>query len=104
MYKAAVLGNYNSIYAFAALGLDVIGIDSPQEALKFIYESNDSGYALIYITEDLLEDAQIAEFAAKSDLPVIIPIPSTSGESGKGMARIKKIVEQAVGSDIIFND
>ena len=31
MYKIAVLGDYNSIYGFAALGLDTFPVEDPQE-------------------------------------------------------------------------
>ena len=36
--------------------------------------------------------------------PAIIPIPSSSGSTGYGVANIKKDVEKAVGTDILFND
>ena len=36
-------------------------------------------------------------------LPAIIPIPGVSGNTGRGMRNVKKSVERAVGSDIIFN-
>ena len=35
--------------------------------------------------------------------PAIILIPGISGNTGAGIAQVKKSVEQAVGSDIIFN-
>ena len=31
MYKIAVLGDYNSIYGFAALGLDTFPVEDPAE-------------------------------------------------------------------------
>ena len=37
-------------------------------------------------------------------LPAIIPIPGVSGNTGLGMRMVKKSVEQAVGSDILFRD
>ncbi len=37
-------------------------------------------------------------------LPAIIPIPAISGNTGIGIANVKKFVEQAEGSDIIFNN
>ena len=37
-------------------------------------------------------------------VPAIIPIPSNQGATGFGMSNVKKYVEQAVGSDIIFNE
>ena len=36
-------------------------------------------------------------------LPAVILIPGASGNTGRGMMAVKKSVEQAVGSDIIFN-
>ena len=32
MYKIAVLGDYDSIYGFAALGLDIFPVNGPEEA------------------------------------------------------------------------
>jgi V/A-type H+-transporting ATPase subunit F len=37
-------------------------------------------------------------------LPAIIPIPGVSANTGMGMRNVKKSVERAVGSDIIFNN
>lgn len=39
----------------------------------------------------------------EADLPAIILIPGVSGNTGRGIMAVKKSVEQAVGSDIIFN-
>ncbi len=35
-------------------------------------------------------------------LPAIIQIPGVSGNTGAGVEGVKKTVEQAVGSDILF--
>ena len=37
-------------------------------------------------------------------LPAIILIPGVSGNTGRGIAGVKRSVEQAVGSDIIFGN
>lgn len=36
--------------------------------------------------------------------PAIILIPGVSGNTGKGIESVKKSVEQAVGSDILFSN
>ena len=36
-------------------------------------------------------------------LPAIIQIPGVSGNTGAGVEGVKKTVEQAVGSDILFS-
>lgn len=35
-------------------------------------------------------------------IPAVVPIPSVSGGFGFGIKCVKKYVEQAVGSDVIF--
>jgi V/A-type H+-transporting ATPase subunit F len=37
-------------------------------------------------------------------LPAIILIPGISGNTGEGVSGVKRSVEQAVGSDIIFGE
>ena len=65
----------------------------------------ESGYGVIYITESkaaLVQDV-IEEYRERR-LPAVILIPGVSGNTGAGIAQVKKSVEQAVGSDIIFTD
>ena len=105
MYRVAVLGDKESIYGFAALGLDVFFTDSTVDAEATFKKLTQSDYAVIYITEKLAEELseEVAKFAYKPS-PAIIRIPGVSGNTGKGMLDVKKSVEKAVGSDIIFND
>jgi V/A-type H+-transporting ATPase subunit F len=105
MYKAAVLGDRDSIYGFAALGLDTYPVTGHEEASKVLKTLADGQYAVIYITESLQSEleSEIDRYVT-SYLPAIIPIPGVSGNTGKGMRNVKKSVERAVGSDIIFNN
>ena len=105
MYRIAVIGDKDSVYGFAALGLDVVYVgenDDPHKAFKKLCES---GYGIIYITEALAEilDEEIRK-TNDNPIPAVILIPGISGNTGKGIANVKKAVEKAVGSDIIFND
>lgn len=109
MYKIAVLGDRDSIYGFAALGLSVFPAeDGAQGARMFRRLSEQEGedrYAVIYITESLA--AELSEEIEKCRgrrFPAVIPIPGISGNTGAGMLAVKKSVEQAVGSDIIFGN
>lgn len=104
MYKIAVLGDRDSIYGFAALGLDTYPVADRETAIKVFRKIVDQSYAVIYITESLQEELSVEIDAYRTVcLPAIIPIPGVSGNTGKGMLNVKKSVEQAVGSDIIFN-
>ncbi len=105
MYKIAVMGYYDSIYGFAALGLDTISLSELEEAEKKLEELAQSGYAVIYITEDWYDKlGHIIERYKEQMLPAIIPIPGVADNTGNGVRDVKKFVEQAVGADILFND
>ena len=101
MYKIAVMGDYDSIFGFAALGVEIYPADDAAEAEKLIRKL-EGECAVIYITEKLA--ALIAdEIQRIKELftPAVILIPGISGNTGEGMRAVKKSVEQAVGSDII---
>lgn len=105
MYKIAVLGDRDSIYGFAALGLDTFPVSNVEDAAKKLKKLAEGKYAVIYITEALQAQLETEIDRYRSDqIPAIIPIPGVSGNTGKGMVNVKKSVERAVGSDIIFNN
>ena len=105
MYKAAVMGDRDSIYGFAALGLDIFPETDPAQAAKRLRTLAGGNYAVVYITEALA--AQIEEEIDKyrsAPLPALILIPGLSGNTGKGIGSVRKSLEQAGGSDIIFQE
>ncbi|HIX60443.1 MAG TPA: V-type ATP synthase subunit F [Candidatus Blautia gallistercoris] len=105
MYKIAVIGDYDSIYGFAALGLDIFPVSEPEEAKSKFQQLAGGTYAVIYITEALAAQLeQEIEKYREEILPAIIQIPGVSGNTGAGILEVKKSVEKAVGSDILFGD
>ena len=103
--SCAVIGDKSSVFGFTAVGFEVFYADNTDEAQRVLTRLGDSGkYAVIYITESLAADMSevLAEYVEKP-LPAIIPIPDRKS-SGYGVAAIKKSVERAVGSDILFKD
>jgi len=103
MYKVAVMGDYDSIYGFGALGLSVFAETDPEHASQTLKQIAHSGYGIIYITEELAVKIRpaIGEFK-DMPLPSIILIPGVKGNTGDGIKGVKGSVEQAVGSDILF--
>lgn len=104
MYKIAVMGDYDSIYGFAALGLDTFPTDV-SGAGELLQRLAAEDYGIIYITEALA--AQLKHEIERYEeqvVPAIIEIPGVSGNTGSGVQRVKKSVEQAVGSDILFSN
>ena len=103
MYKIAVLGDYDSIYGFAALGLDICPVNSPEEAKKTFVQLAEERTGIIYVTEALAAVLK-HEIDRYKDAIVstVIQIPGISGNTSAGIEGVKKSVEQAVGSDILF--
>lgn len=105
MYKIAVLGDYDSIYGFATIGLETFPVSTPEEGAETLHRIAAEQYAVVYITEHLA--AQIEREIQRykdSMLPAIILIPGVYGNTKAGVAGVKKSVEQAIGSDILFGD
>ena len=103
MYKIAVVGDYDSIFGFAALGLDTFPVSSRKEAEEKLEALTGNQYGIIYITEDVAAECEkVIEKFKEQLLPAVILIPGVSGNTGNGVLGVKKSVEQAVGSDILF--
>ncbi len=106
MYKIAVMGDYDSIYGFAALGLSIFPAgDDKKEAAKTLHRLAKGDFGVIYMTEELAQDLkkEVEEYS-ECISPAIILIPGVKGNTGEGIRSVKKSVEQAVGSDILFGN
>ena len=77
VYSIAVVGDWESVMGFRALGLDTYPVTSVEEARKTVHE------------------------LAKTDCAVIYLIPGREGSFGIGMANIQSAIERAVGADIL---
>lgn len=105
MYKIAVIGDYDSIYGFATLGLDTFPVFTQEEAGTKLKQLAAGGYGIIYVTEACAADLkqELGKYQ-EHQIPAIIQIPGISGNTGAGIAGVKKSVEQAIGSDILFGN
>lgn len=105
MSKIAVMGDYNSIYGFAALGLETFPVEDAYAGSHLLRQLAGEDYGIIFITEGLA--AQISSEIEKMKeliVPAIILIPGVSDNTGDGITGVKKSVEKAVGSDILFSN
>ena len=113
-YKIAMIGSRETIGGFAMLGVDTVPAENTEEAVVHLFRlrketaPDEAGiernvYAIIFITEDLASgiSPDDEKKLARGALPAIIPLPSDRGSTGYGLDRLKRIVERAVGSDIL---
>ena len=123
-YKLAIVGSAEAIAGFALLGAETVPANNPDEAVEHLFrlkrdmQTDENGvernkYAIVFITEDLASalSPDDEKKLARGALPAIIPLPahhshgeggpSHQGSTGYGLQRLKRIVERAVGSDIL---
>lgn len=103
--RIAVFGDKESVYGFAALGLDTYYFDAAEDnAAVFKKLCQSQSYSIIYITEAAAAclEKEIEKYRSEPK-PAIILIPGVSGNTGEGLSAVRLSVEKAVGSDI-FNE
>ena len=100
-YRSAVIGDWESVMGFRALGLDTYPVTSVDEAKERVRELAKTDCAIIYLTEQLAKDMEDVLARYKDELrPAIIMIPGREGSLGIGMNNIQRAIERAVGADI----
>ena len=102
MSKIAVMGDKQSVFAYACIGIDVFTVTDQTEGAHLLRDLAQSGYAIVYITEPLaaLLEKEIDKYT-DCIKPAVVLIPAVSGNTGAGMRAISRNVERAVGSDIL---
>ncbi|MDD4606769.1 MAG: V-type ATP synthase subunit F [Patescibacteria group bacterium] len=101
-YQIAILGSANAVLGFKALGVEIFPVVEIADAHQALEKIKNGSYGVLFITEDWatqLKD-EIDELARQT-MPAITFIPSQHGTTNYGYQNLKKIVEQAVGSDIL---
>lgn len=103
MAKIAVIGDKSTVLGFSAIGAEVFPANDSREANKIIHHLAHADYAILLITEHLAVQLE-EEIEAYKDqtLPAIVLIPDHRGTLGLGTNAIKRNIEKAVGTDILF--
>lgn len=112
-YKLAIIGNESSITLFRAIGAESFPVYSGEDARESVTTlmntySNEAeqiaAYAIVFIEEEYYKQLpeDLLERLAKRSLPALIPLPSLNSTDEKfAVNRLSKIVERAIGSDIL---
>ena len=101
-YGIAVVGDWESVMGFRALGLTTCPASTPENAREEIKRLAKEDYAVIYLTETLAKAMPDVLEKYKDELrPAIILIPGREGSLGIGRDNIQRAIERAVGADIL---
>ena len=99
--RIAVVGDWNSIMGFRALGLETYPTADVEEAKEYVRTLAKEECAVIYLTEQLAKD-MVSTIARYKDAlrPAIILIPGQDGSLGIGQGSIESAIKRAIGTDI----
>jgi len=101
-YSIAVVGDWDSVMGFRALGLETHPVCTPDQAREEIKRLAKTDCAVIYLTETLAKALPDVLDRYKDELrPAIILIPGREGSLGIGRDNIQRAIERAVGADIL---
>lgn len=103
MYKMAVMGDYDSIYGFSTLGLEIFPVEDVALAAKKLHRLAKE-YGVIFVTEGLASKiwGEIETFEDRVT-PAVILIPGIAENTGEGMNVVRRTIEKAIGSDVLFS-
>lgn len=111
-YKVAIIGPKNVVSGFKALGVTSLEAQDSTETLvilkkikKDIEEQtpDTDKFASVLVIESLLQGIPEEDMARISSgaLPAIVALPGIEGSQGAGIAKLKKLTQRAIGSDIL---
>ncbi len=104
-YTIAIIGSPNAILGFKALGVTAFPVATKEEGQQVLEKIKEGRYAILLVTEDWARELQTElDEIRQMTLPAVSVLPSQSGSQGLGEQELRRTVEQAVGSDILFKE
>jgi len=98
----AVIGESAGILGFKAIGFKTVSVESSTEVEKVVDSLISDDCFVIFITEQLFQDAhKVLDKYKDNRTLAIIPIPGRSGGTGIGMRNLDSYIESALGGNIL---
>ena len=101
----AAVGDRGTVMIWRAIGAETVFCETKEETERAIRQLVKQDYAIIYITENcakLIPDT--IEKYKMNKTPAIIPIPGRDGKTGFSEEALHRVVEKAIGADILFKE
>jgi V/A-type H+-transporting ATPase subunit F len=102
-HKIAAVGEEDIVLGFQALGIEIFPVATPEATAEVVKElMNSPDYGIVFVSESLADQVEelMVEIGSRP-LPSLVYIPGSKGSQGFAMQRIRKIIERAVGADIL---
>jgi len=103
MHKIALVGDRDSIMGFQLLGISIFPVTNKEETINIFNELIKEKYAAVFVTEEIASQIfdKIEELQKKYLISVTI-IPNKLERKNLGLKILKKNIEKAIGTDILF--
>lgn len=103
MSRVGFIGTPDTAPVFRPLGIDVAEVSDAGAAAAALERMCRGDHALVLLEEDVARDiAPAVERAKRRPSPVLSLVPGVGGSRGTTTQAIRKLVERAVGADILF--
>lgn len=103
--KVAVLGDRRSVIGYRGLGLDTFEAAGSAAAREAWPQIISASYDVIFLTEDIYEGiADLVLELSEQATPAVAVIPGARGGTGVGGRKIRRIVEKAIGTDVLIRE
>lgn len=103
MSNIALIGKKEVIIGFNLTGLQLFPVTDYEEALKALNECAQGNYAIVFIANEIAQTiiVEIEEYQKNLTMAICI-LPGRVKETELSMSILRKNVEKAVGTDILF--
>lgn len=103
MYKIAFIGDRDTIIGFKLLGVSLFPTIKKDETIEILDKLVKEEYAVIFVTEDIAcQIFEEIERLQKTSFASITIIPNKLEKKCLGLKALRKSVEKAIGTDILF--
>jgi len=103
MYKIALLGDRDTIIGFKLLGVSLFPTTKKEEAAEILNKLVKEEYAAIFVTEEIAcQIFEEIEKLQKTSFVGLTIIPSKLEKKYLGLKILRKNIEKAIGTDILF--
>jgi V/A-type H+-transporting ATPase subunit F len=102
-HKIAAVGEEDIVLGFKALGIEIYPVDGPEATTTILSKLlNSDEYGIVFVSESMADGVEelMTEIGSRP-LPSLVYIPGSKGSQGFAMQRMRKIIERAVGADIL---
>jgi len=103
MYKIAFIGDRETIIGFKLLGVSLFPATKKDETIEILDKLVKEEYAVIFVTEDIAcQIFKEIERLQKTSFASISIIPSKLEKKCLGLKILRRNIEKAIGTDVLF--